>query len=232
MLGMTLLSIKRWLLWLTQLTQLTWQTRLARPLYALLGALAFSGSLLGLLAGCMSLGGPTVITLSEADLTRLVDRAFPMQRRLLEVLDVQLSAPRLRLLPERNRLAVDLSLNSQDRLFGQSAQGLLRFDAALRYEPRDATVRLTQVRVQQAGFNGAPPLVSTTTTTPAAQAAAASDGLLDRLGSALAERVLEDLAIYTVPAERQASLRQLGLQPGAVTVTARGVEITLARTGG
>ena len=202
-----------------------------------------------ILSACMSLTGPTVITLSEADLGALVARAFPMQRRLLEVLDVQLSAPRLRLLPERNRLSVDLSLSTQDRLFGQAGTGALRFDAALRYEPRDATVRLTQVRVQQAGFDSAPaapvgaallprpttpttPSTPTIPTTPTAQAAAASASVRDRLGKALAERVLEDLAIYTVPAERQASLRQLGLQPGAVTVTARGVEITLARAGG
>ena len=44
----------------------------------------------------------------------------------------------------------------------------------------------------------------------------------------LAERALEDLAVYRLSADRQATLRQWGVQPGAVTVTARGVEITLA----
>jgi len=41
--------------------------------------------------------------------------------------------------------------------------------------------------------------------------------------------MLEDLPIHRLSAERLAALRQWGLQPGAVTVTARGVELTLAR---
>ena len=37
----------------------------------------------------------------------------------------------------------------------------------------------------------------------------------------LAERMLENQSIYKLSPERLASLRQMGLQPGAVTVTAR-----------
>ncbi len=179
-------------------------------------SLAPASSLLALVA-CTGLTGPTVITLSEAELAGLIARSFPVQRRLLDLLDVQLAAPRLRLLPERNRLAVDLQISSQDRLFGQAGRGQLLFDSALRYEPRDATVRLTQVRVQQFRLDGG--------TAPAQPAAsdAPPTGFLGRLGLTLAERVLDELALYTVSPERLASLRQLGLQPGAVTVTARGL---------
>ena len=52
------------------------------------------------------------------------------------------------------------------------------------------------------------------------------------LGHALAEKVLEDLAIYRLGAESSTRLREAGLTPGAVTVTARGVEITLQRMAG
>jgi len=48
----------------------------------------------------------------------------------------------------------------------------------------------------------------------------------------LAERLLEGLLVYRIGNQRLAQLHQLGLQPGAVTVTARGLEITLARRGG
>lgn len=208
-------------------------------------ALALTGAAgLGLaaLGGCAGLGGPTVITLGETELLGLMNRAFPMQRRVLEVLDVQLSAPRLRLLPERNRMAVDLVLRTQERLLGAAALGQLAFDGALRYEPQEASVRLTQVRVQQLSFAGtqALPVGSAGTmgavgplgaqgSAAAATPSAPVPAYLQRLGAALAERALEDLAIYRVSAERQVSLRQLGLEPGAVTVTSRGVEITLAR---
>jgi hypothetical protein len=192
------------------------------------------------ITGCAGVLGPQVITLSEAELAGLINRAFPMQKRLLELLDVQLAAPRLRLLPERNRLALDLTLSTQERLSGKSARARLAFDSALRYAPGDATVRLTQVQVQRLEVEAGtvlatPPGASSSTSagaSPSASAAAAASaqaGAAGRIGNALAERVLEDLVIYRVSAERLASLRQLGLQPGAVTVTVRGLEITLAR---
>ena len=133
---------------------------------------------------------------------------------------------------------------SQERLFGKTGRGQLVFDSALRFEPRDASVRLTQVRVQQLNLDTGSALLEgvvaavTQGYPPGAAAATPASpppplsGAGARIGTALAERALEDLSIYRVPAERLASLRQLGLQPGAVTITARGVEITLARASG
>lgn len=199
---------------------------------------------LGLLVACAGLTGPTVITLTETELATLIARSFPITRRVLEVIDVQMLAPRLRLLPAQNRLAVDLTVASQERLFGKSGRGQLVFDSALRFEPRDASVRLTQVRVQQLNLDTGSALLEGVFTDVApgympgaaalapASPSAALSGAGARIGTALAERALEDLSIYRVPAERLASLRQLGLQPGAVTITARGLEITLARVGG
>ena len=198
---------------------------LARRQIALGGLVSLGSALLGGLAGCAGLGGPQVITLGQADLDRLLARKFPMTRRVLELLDVTLSTPRLQLLPERNRIAVLLDLASQERLSGLAGRARLDFDSALRYEPRDATLRLTQVRVQQLSLaNGSP-------TGPAASVPAGPSALgrLARLGQTLVETALEDLVLYSVPAERLADLRRLGLMPGAVTVTARGVEITLAK---
>ena len=215
------------------------------------------------MVGCAGLVGPTVITLSEAEIAALIERSFPLTRRVLEVLDVQLQAPRLHLLPAQNRLAVDLTVQTQDRLFGKTGRGQLLFDSALRYDPRDATVRLTQVRVQQVNLSAGsavttaagPPLaphpapIPPRNPPPVPPLLPALSGPIGpagpagppgppgppststRLGNALAERVLDDLVIYRVPADRLASLRQLGLQPGAVTITARGLEITLARLG-
>ena len=187
--------------------------------------LARAASLLVLpawLAGCGSLSGPRVITLGPSELDALLERSFPLQRRLLEWLDVSLSRPALQLLPERNRIAVAVAVLTQERLSARSARLTLGFDSALRYEPRDASLRLNTVRVRRLGLEGA---------SPGGPPGDAPAGTLARLGQALAEQALENLALYTVPADRLAALRSLGLQPGAVTVTARGVEITLASTG-
>lgn len=183
------------------------------------------------LAGCSRWAGPTVITLDEAELAERVGRAFPQTRRVLEVLEVELSAPQLRLLPETNRLALALWLRTRERVLGLAGHGALAFDCALRYEPRDASLRLTQVRVQQLSLApGAGP--ATPPSDRAAGGGLAGDGPAGaRLGPALAERVLEDLAIYRLGAEQLERLRRAGLVPGAVTVTSRGVEVTLQRGG-
>ena len=200
------------------------------------------------LAGCAGLIGPQTLTLSEAELQALIARAFPLQRRVLELLDVQMSAPQLRLLPDSNRLAVALVVSTQDRVFGRSARGSLRFDAALRWDAAEAAIRLTQVRVQQLRLDGgsgtaaleatAPPAATSTPSTtapptsPAPPADSGDTGAMlasnaARLGLVLAERALEGLPLYRLSPERQARLRQLGLQPGTVLVTPAGLQVTL-----
>jgi hypothetical protein len=179
---------------------------------SLVRTLVCTAAALGL-AGCAGLMGPPTVTLSESELERLLQRSFPLERQLLDVFVVTVDTPRLRLRPESNRLAAELDVRARDRLFAGRWQGRCSFEAALRWEPRDQTLRLTQVRVQDLALdNPASPVRSTT----------------ERIGAALAERVLEDLNIYRLPPERADKLRQAGYVPGAVTVTSRGVEITFA----
>ncbi len=166
-----------------------------------------------LLGGCAQLGGPPGITLDTDDIARLLDRQFPQDRRLLEVLDVTLQAPKVRLLADRNRLGAVLDIGVRERLLGGRWKGQIDFDAALRWEARDRTLRLFQARVSDLQLASAGAEVRT-------QA--------ERLGAALAERVLEDLVLYTLPAERAEALRASGVAPAGVAVTSRGVEITLS----
>ena len=191
------------------------------------------------LAACSPWTGPRLITLGEAELADRVGRLFPQTRRLLDLLDIELSAPRLRLLPESNRLALALWLRTRERLLGHVGHGQLAFDCALRWAPQDASLRLTQLRVQQLWFEAGagpvtPPMQPMQPMQPPAVAAGPREttGIPPRLGPLLAEKLLDDLVIYRLAAEPQARLREAGLAPGAVTVTARGVEITLQRVAG
>ena len=183
------------------------------------------------LAGCAGLIGAQTITVSEAELQALIARAFPLQRRVLELLDVQISAPQLHLLPEANRLAVALVVSTQDRVFGRSARGSLRCDAALRWEAAGAAIRLAQVRVQQLRLDGGSGTAALEATAPPpadnSDTGALRASNAARLGLALAERALEGLQLYHLSPERQARLRQLGLQPGTVQVTPAGLQVTL-----
>jgi hypothetical protein len=173
-------------------------------------ATLLSAVVLGL-AACAGMGSSRTITLSQSEIERLVERNFPIDRSLLEIFDVSVNSPKITLLPERNRLAAVVNVRARDRLFSSNWQGQLSFDAALRWEAGDQTLRLSQVRVQDLAL---------------AQPGAVNRSTVERLGAALAERVLEDSSIYRMPAERAAQMRQQGVEPGAVTVTSRGVEIT------
>ena len=162
-------------------------------------------------AGCATLGRPDAVTLSERDLAHHLARAFPLDRRLLEVIDVSVDTPRLRLLPERNRMAVEAAVSTRDRLFGSSWKATLAFDSALRWEASDQTLRLAQVRVNQFRVEGDEP--------------GSSRQAAQRLAPLLAERMLDDLVLYRLPPERQQQLARQGVRPKSVAITGAGVEV-------
>ncbi|MDE2396078.1 MAG: DUF1439 domain-containing protein [Burkholderiales bacterium] len=163
-----------------------------------------------LLAGCAGFVGPTTYTLSQADLQQLIERNFPLERPLLEVLEVSVEAPHVTLLPARNRIATDFDVDTRDRLFGKRWHGRLALESALRWEASDQTLRLQNVRVDDFTLD---------------KAGSSERGQADRLGALLAERVLEDMVVYRLSDERRDKLQRLGLVPGGVEVTNAGVEI-------
>lgn len=173
--------------------------------------LGLGAASLAMLAACSALN-PNVVSVSRGDIERLVAREFPLERRVAELFDATVQAPQLSLLPERNRLGAVVDVQIRERLLRGQWQGKLTFDSQLRWEARDQTVRLAQVRVQDFAVDNAGPTRSTA----------------ERLGAALAERVLEDQVIYRLNPERAAQLQSRGVVPQAVTVTSSGVEITFA----
>ncbi|UUX95041.1 DUF1439 domain-containing protein [Aquabacterium sp. J223] len=170
--------------------------------------LAAAGALLG---GCAGLGLAPQFTLTEARLQALVERQFPRRHRLLELFDVTLAAPRLTLLPERDRLAADWPLEVADRFGGTPRRGRLQLDSGLRLEPSDFSLHLRQVTVQRVALDGVLPVS------------------LQALGAAIAERLLEDLPVYRMSDERLQQFRSLGFTGGRVTIGGQGVEIALHR---
>ena len=166
------------------------------------------------LAACASVD-PRNVTLSAAEVQTLVARQFPRQQRLMELLDVNLSNPVVKLLPERNRLATTMDLAASERLSGRALRGSLAIDHGLRFEPSDATVRLANVKIDDVKLE----LAGTPLTGQAA-----------RLSALLAERVLDDFVIYRVSDERRQAMASLGVNNADVAVTARGVELRFSAT--
>jgi hypothetical protein len=162
------------------------------------------------LAGCGSLGLPSQLTLSQSELDERLARRFPRTQRVLEVLDLTLSAPQVALLPEQNRLACDFALQLRERLFDSNYAGRIGFDGALRWEAQDATLRLSQVRVQRLDFDTLPRGL------PASS---------QRVGRLLAEQLLEGLALWQMPEEQRRRLQRAGLGVGPIDVTAQGLVV-------
>jgi hypothetical protein len=150
---------------------------------------------LALLSACASID-PRSVTLSAAEVQTLVARQF--------------TNPVVRLVPERNRMATTMDLQASERLSGRALRGSLALDHSLRFEPSDATVRLSNVRVEGMLLElGGTPLTD--------QAA--------RLGAMLAERALDDFVIYRVSDERRQMMARAGVNNADVAVTARGIEL-------
>lgn len=161
-----------------------------------------------LLAACASV--PRTVDVSLEQLHAAVAKRFPHNERLLQLLDVQVTAPQLQLLPESNRLRVELAVAAANRVLPRPLRGELAVSFAPRYEPADATVRMAQVRVERFELPGVPE--------PARRE-------LQRLGPAIAEKALEDAILHALRPEELA--RAQGWTPGELRVTASGLRITL-----
>ncbi|RQP25636.1 DUF1439 domain-containing protein [Piscinibacter terrae] len=176
-------------------------------------ALLLAGAVSLFLAACASVMGPKVITFSEADLAHALESHGPYQKRLLEVLDVRVNKPSVHVMPEVNRLSSDLELVTTERVSGKTYAGSISVDYALRYDEPSQSIRLTQVHVNRLQINNLPSPEKTG---------------LNRLGALVAEQLLNDVAIYRFKPGDLKNAEGYGYKPGAVTVTSRGVEVTLS----
>ncbi|MBN8493996.1 MAG: DUF1439 domain-containing protein, partial [Burkholderiales bacterium] len=156
----------------------------------------------------------------EGELQAQLARRFPLQRSLLDVYELQLSDPRLRIDGAAGRLATELALQASDKRSGRMLQGRLALDYGLRWEASDASIRLVQPRVDSLQI------------APESGLSPRRAELLQRMGSALVARLLDDLALYRVPEARLQAWRSAGFQPGGLQITPDGVEITIERVAG
>lgn len=182
---------------------------LIRRRRALLGALAVA-ALAG--AGCNGALGPRSVTLSLEQMQDKVSARFPRRYPLAGLAELNLQAPRLALRPEQNRINVVMALEVTGPVLRRAHTGSLDVDFALRYEPTDQTLRATDLQVRALQIDGLPAQVSQ---------------LLAGLGPAPAQQALREVVLHQLQPRDLAVAERLGLQPGRITVTPRGLEIEL-----
>ena len=150
-------------------------------------------------------------TVSTGQLEEAVARRFPLRYPAGGLLELTLLTPRLRLLPELNRLGAEMPVEATGPALGRRYGGLFDVDFALRYEARDRTVRAHQLRVHALRFPDLPPGPS---------------ALLDIYGIALAEQALDEVVLHTLRPQDLALPDAMGLQPGNITVTPQGLAVS------
>lgn len=173
-------------------------------------AIALGGG--ALLTGCASVIRPRTVSLSESYLTDMIGSRFPFRNRYLQTLDVVVGAPKLSFLPQSNRLATELQVKAGERLLNRAWEGAIGISHGLRYEPSDASLRLTQLRVDRFDISGAP---------------SAMESQLARIAQLLAEQMLNDHPVHRF---KPAELRGAGVLrfvPAGIRVTHSGVAVTL-----
>lgn len=174
------------------------------------GALALGGTACSAAPGVRGEPGYKVsVEQLQQALARRFPRRYPVVRGLLDI-DVQ--APRLRLLPELNRLGCAMVVQAVGPALGRSYAGEFDLDFALRYEASDRTLRAHHLRVNSLHFADLPP-------GPAE--------LLNAYGPALAEQTLHEVVLHQLRPQDLALPDGLGLEPGSITVTPQGLLIGL-----
>ncbi|HCL85200.1 MAG TPA: DUF1439 domain-containing protein [Comamonadaceae bacterium] len=182
-------------------------------------ALAWAGSTAGALAalcvlpGCASAATPRY-TISARELQQALATRFPRRYPLGGVFEVELQAPALKLLPERNLLNAVMDLQAVGLLLqGKAPSGVLDVDFGLRYEPSDRTIRADRLQINALRLQGLPPALGQN---------------LTRYGVPLAEQALQDVVLHQLRPKDLALADTLGVQPGAIRVTPAGLVVDLA----
>lgn len=149
-------------------------------------------------------------TVSAAQLQRLVAERFPVRYPVSDLFDLDLQAPRLRLMPQRNRIAAEMAMRAAGPALRRSYDGNFDVDFALRYEPGDQSIRAHRLRVHSFRLPGIAPEMLM---------------LFEGYAQALSERSLLEVVLHRLQPRELALADTMGLQPGEITVTDQGLVI-------
>ncbi|MBU4424750.1 MAG: DUF1439 domain-containing protein [Gammaproteobacteria bacterium] len=173
-----------------------------------------TGGLLALGAAALLLGRGALAqpsyTVPLAQLQEMVAQKFPRSVPVRGLLDLTLQAPRLRLLPEVNRLGAAMAVDAAGPALRRSHTGMFDVEFALRYEASDRTLRAHQLTLVRLEFPTLRPSVTE---------------ILNAYAPVLAEQSLREVTLHQLRPQDTAVFDGLGLQPGPITVTAQGLTV-------
>ena len=165
----------------------------------------------GTASGALS---PSGYTVSLAQMQALLTKRFPQRYPLAGLAELELRAPALTLLPEINRLRARLAAVVSSARMATPREGALDIEFSLRYAAEDRSLRAHDIAFQSLEIPGLD---------------AGAVALLQFWGPRLARRSLREVVLHRLQEKDTALLEGLGLQPGAITVTPKGLSIAFER---
>lgn len=163
------------------------------------------------LAGLRAAHALPSYTVSLEQLQEAVAPRFPRSVPVQGLAQLTLQAPRLRLLPDVNRLGATLPVDVAGPALRRAHRGTFDVEFALRYEPGDRTLRAHQIKLGKLDFPSLQPAVNE---------------LLNAYAPVLAEQSLREVVLHTLRPQDTALFDGLGLQPGPIQVTAKGLVVS------
>ncbi|MEY4538162.1 MAG: hypothetical protein RL171_2313 [Pseudomonadota bacterium] len=162
------------------------------------------------LLACSTLTAQPRFVVSKDQLQQVVAKRFPLRYPVVGLLNLEVQAPEIRLLPERNRLSATMAVEASGAALNRKQSGTFEVEFALRYEVSDRTLRATALRFKRLNFPGLQPMASE---------------MLNVYGQTLSEKALLEVVIHTLKPQDLGMADGLGMQPGSITVTEKGLVV-------
>jgi hypothetical protein len=129
---------------------------------------------------------PREFKLSEAQLQDLVGRHFATAQKYLGVLDIRMTAPRVSLQPESNRVLTMLDVALDAPLIGRPLKGAVSISGRLRFDQAANAILLEEPRADSFKVDGVPAIYA---------------DKVNLVGGWLSEQVLKGFTVYKLKPE-------------------------------
>lgn len=175
-----------------------------------------------LLSGAVGLGAALITspaqaqpsyTITTPQIQDALAEKLPRRYRLGGLLNLEVQVPALRLLSAQNRINAVLPVVASGLAVSDGARdasGSLDVDFGLRYEPSDRTLRAQQIHVNSLRIDGL---------------RSSASEMLNAYAQQLATQSLGEVVLHTLRPQDLALADGLGMQPGPITVTERGLRV-------
>lgn len=165
-------------------------------------------ALAGGLGACAGLPGSREVRISTAQLEQALQQRMPLRQSLAGIVTLHARVPRLRMLPEQNRIAAEVKFEATGPLLPQAWYGGFDLLFGLQFDPADLSLRARDIELQSLRM----PMVM-----------GRSAELLQGALAALANQIAKDVPLHRLDAREAQRLKSFALQPDAIDVTPDGL---------